>query len=37
VRWKGRGGTFHRDAGDGEHAEIVIGERIYRVLLSELE
>jgi len=37
VRWKGRGGTFHRDVGDGEHAEIALADRIYRVLLSELE
>lgn len=37
VRWKGRSGTFRRDVGDGEHAEIALAERIYRVLLSELE
>jgi hypothetical protein len=30
VRWKDRAGVFRRDVGDGEHAEIVIGERIYR-------
>lgn len=36
VRWKGRGGTFRRDVGDGEHAEIALAERIYRVRLSEL-
>lgn len=36
VHWKGRSGSFHRDVGDGEHAEIAIAERIYRVLLSEL-
>jgi hypothetical protein len=29
-------GTFHRDVGDGEHAEIALAERIYRVRLSEL-
>jgi hypothetical protein len=36
VRWQGRGGTFRRDVGDGEHAEIALAERIYRVRLSEL-
>jgi hypothetical protein len=36
VRWKGRAGIFRRDVGDGEHAEIVIAERVYRVRTSEL-
>jgi len=36
VRWKGRGGTFRRDFGDGEHAEIALADRIYRVRVSEL-
>ena len=36
VRWKGRAGVFRRDVGDGEHAEIVIGERVYRVRIGEL-
>ena len=36
VRWKGRGGTFRRDVGDGEHVEIVLADRIYRVRFSEL-
>jgi len=36
VRWKGRSGTFRRDVGDGEHVEIVLADRIYRVRLSEL-
>jgi hypothetical protein len=36
VRWSGRAGTFRRDVGDGEHAEITLAERIYRVRLSEL-
>jgi hypothetical protein len=36
VRWKGRAGVFRRDVGDGEHAEIVIAERVYRVRISEL-
>jgi hypothetical protein len=34
VRWKARAGVFRRDVGDGEHAEIVIGEGVYRVLAS---
>ena len=36
VLWKGRAGVFRRDVGDGEHAEVVIDERVYRVRLSEL-
>jgi hypothetical protein len=36
VRWKDRAGLFRREVGDGEHAEITIGERIYRVRLGEL-
>jgi len=36
VHWKGRVGTFRRDVGDGEHVEIVLADRIYRVRLSEL-
>jgi hypothetical protein len=36
VQWKGRAGTYRRDAGDGEHSEIMIGERVYRVRTSEL-
>ena len=36
VRWKGRAGVFRRDVGDGEHAEIVIAERVYRVRSNEL-
>jgi hypothetical protein len=35
VLWKGRPAVFHRDVGDGEHAEVVIDGRIYRVRLSE--
>ena len=31
VRWRDRAGTYRRDAGDGEHVEIVIAERVYRV------
>jgi hypothetical protein len=37
VRWKGRPGVFRRDVGDGEHAEVVIEERIYRVRIGELQ
>ena len=36
VRWQGRAGIFQRDVGDGEHAEIVITERVYRVRINEL-
>jgi hypothetical protein len=36
VHWKNRAGTFRRDVGDGEHAEIVIGVRVYRVRTAEL-
>lgn len=36
VRWKGRVGIFQRNVGDGEHAEIALAERVYRVPLSEL-
>ena len=36
VRWKGRVGVFRRDVADGEHAEVVISERVYRVRIDEL-
>jgi hypothetical protein len=36
VRWQGRAAVFRRDIGDGQHAEVQIGERIYRVRLIEL-
>jgi len=36
VRWQARDGVFRRDTGDGEHVEVVIGERIYRVRAKEL-
>jgi hypothetical protein len=36
IRWQGRVGVFHRDVGDGEHVEIKIGERVYRVRAKEL-
>jgi hypothetical protein len=28
--------VFHRDLSDGEHAEIVIGDRAYRVRIGDL-
>ena len=36
VLWKGRAAVFRRDVGDGEHAEVVINGRVYRVRFSEL-
>ena len=36
VRSQGRTGVFRRATGDGEHAEVVIAERIYRVRIREL-
>ena len=36
VRWRDRIGDFQRDVGDGEHAEIMISGRTYRVRLEEL-
>src|SRR5438105_1194597 len=36
VRWNDRDGVFQRDLGDGENAEIKLGDRVYRVRLSEL-
>jgi len=36
LRWKDRTGAFRRDVGDGEHSEITIGERVYRVRTSEI-
>ena len=36
VRWKDRTGVFKRDVGDGEHSEVQIAERVYRVITSEL-
>jgi hypothetical protein len=37
VRRKGRMGMYQRDVGDGEHCEIVVGPRVYRVPIRELE
>jgi hypothetical protein len=36
VRWRDRIGDFQRDTGDGDHAEITIADRTYRVRLEEL-
>lgn len=36
VRWRGRAGKFHRHLGDGEHAEIFIADRTYRVRVGDL-
>jgi hypothetical protein len=36
VRWPGRTGVFRRYVGDDVHAEIVSGERVYRVRLADL-
>jgi hypothetical protein len=36
VRWRDRSGVFHRYLGDGEHAEIVIADRTYRVRVGDL-
>ena len=36
VRWRERGGLFWRDVGDGEHVEVDIGGRMYRLRRAEL-
>jgi hypothetical protein len=36
VRWRDRIGDFQRSLGDGEHAEIMISGRTYRVRLEDL-
>jgi hypothetical protein len=36
VRWRHRIGDFQRALGDGQHAEIMISDRTYRVRLEEL-
>ena len=36
VLWRGRAGIFRREVGDGEHAEVVIEGRVYRVRIAEL-
>jgi hypothetical protein len=36
VRWRDRSGVYKREAGDGDHAEIVIADRVYRVRAADL-
>jgi hypothetical protein len=36
VRWRERAGVVRRDVGDGEHVEVAIGERVYRVPIKEI-
>jgi hypothetical protein len=36
VRWRDHAGVFGRDLGDGEHAEIRIADRTYRVRIADL-
>ena len=36
VRWQGRTGIFRRHVGDDVHAEVVSGERVYRVRVADL-
>ena len=36
VHWRDRIGVFGRDLGDGEHAEIKIADRTYRVRVGDL-
>ena len=36
VRWRDRIGDFRREVGDGEHAEIMISDRTYRVRVGDL-
>jgi hypothetical protein len=36
VCWRDRIGYFRREIGNGEHAEITIADRTYRVRLEEL-
>jgi hypothetical protein len=36
VLWKGRAAIFRGEVGDGEHAEVVIEGRVYRVRIGEL-
>ncbi|MBO0738226.1 MAG: hypothetical protein J2P48_16895 [Alphaproteobacteria bacterium] len=36
VRWRDRVGVFRRELEDGEHAEILIADRPYRVRVGEL-
>jgi hypothetical protein len=36
VEWRDRTGNFGRHLDDGEHAEIVIADRTYRVRVGDL-
>ena len=36
VHWRDRSGVFSRDLGDGEHAEIKIADRTYRVRVGDI-
>jgi len=36
VQWQGRAGIFRRHVGDDVHAEVVRGERVYRVRVADL-
>ena len=36
VHWRDRIGVFSRDLGDGEHAEVKIGDRTYQLRTAEL-
>ena len=36
VSWRDRTGVYRRDVGDGEHVEVDIGGRIYRLRRAEL-
>lgn len=36
VLWKGRVAVFRREVGYGEHAEVAIESRVYRVRIREL-
>ena len=37
VRWRDHDGVFKRDLGDGENAEVLIGERLYRAPIADLD
>lgn len=36
VQWQARTGVFRRHVGDDVHAEVVSGERVYRVRVADL-
>ena len=37
VRWQHYSGIFRRDLGDGEHADIIVAHRVYRVRTVDLK